>query len=572
MSLSYDGKKLIPAPLVTLNKTYNKTGVGNTIGVLYSISLDGTILPFRGSPSGNYGPATEANLLGAFWDLPGDPPDEPFEANNEDFNHLLRKQEAIRFLFSTEGKSLEWQPSEGQPVVKCNPRVLNIDFEPGTWNTRTDYNISLEADKVFLPTGPLDDEDLFDPKLLQSASEDWSFQENLGTVGSGYVITHTVAATAKTGYDELGDLQDNKEAWEHAADFVKARTIGVVDPAIISGVLGVDPWLGGNYTTATTVDEETGTFTTIETFLLQQETTFTSSTFSIAETPTQDFFEVNLNGTITALDPGGRLGNRQAIDNAKNAVPSNSGATAQAEDILSEFLNGRALGEPSNKNIAINQGDGIVTFDFTWAVGEDLDFTKETEATLNFVADTGEFTVDLSCRILGKGATKQERVDNAKTQIPTDSEALTIATDLLGSQIPGGLTFDDSPRNKGISINESQGTVQATWTFGALDVAFGGFKMSVNTVFPADVVAEIAIPGRIEGPILQDLNTQTSQTITVSLISENNTSKPDNTTVVDAMNDAGSIDPTWFLVSDDEDFDLVTNNYSRSRTHLVRPV
>ena len=259
MPLSYDGKQIIPAPLITLNKVYNKTAVGKNVGVTYNIGLAGTLLPFRGSPSGNF-----TDLNNAFFTLSGDPPDEPFEGNNEDFNHLLRKQEAIRFLFRNDGRSLEWQPEFGQPVMKCNPRVLDITFIEGTWADRVNYTISLEADKIFLPTGVLDDEDQFDPKLIKTASEDWSFQEVAGTEGSGHIVTHTVTAQGVTEFDELGDLLDNKEGWEHAKDFVEARATGVVDPVIVAKALGAGNFLGGSFFSNTTVNEEGGTFSITE--------------------------------------------------------------------------------------------------------------------------------------------------------------------------------------------------------------------------------------------------------------------------------------------------------------------
>jgi hypothetical protein len=109
-----------------MNKSYDTDGDGTKRGSAYRITLTGTFVPFRGSPSGSY-----TSLDQAFWTLSGDPPDETYAGGNEDFNHILRKQEALRWLFSEDGGILEWQPSGGQPPVKCYPRVLSISFPEG---------------------------------------------------------------------------------------------------------------------------------------------------------------------------------------------------------------------------------------------------------------------------------------------------------------------------------------------------------------------------------------------------------------------------------------------------------
>lgn len=563
--LSYDGKKIIPAPFVELNKEYNKTGDGKKIGLTYQITLTGTLLPFRGSPSGNF-----VDIEDAFWILSGDPPNEAVVGNNEDFNALLRKQEAMRFLFSDEGKSLEWQPSFGQPVVKCNPRILNISFAPGIWTNRVDYTITLEADKIFLPTGVLDDEDAFDPALIKSASESWEFEEISGTEGSGYLVVHTVSAIGVNGFDENGDLLDNKEGWEHAKDFVEARSSGLIDPIVAISALGGGGWIGGSFFASKSVDETEGTFTVIENFKLQQSNTFIQKDFTFVEVLETETITATYNGLITAIDPSGRLGNNQAILNAKAAVPSNTTATLETSGALQEFLGSNVLGEPTQKNVAVSQKDGTVVFVFSWTPGEDIDFTKETEATIQFNADTGEYTFTFTCQIQGKGEDRDTRLTNAKSQVLTDSEALSAMTTLLGTLLPSGVEINTNPNIKGTSVNENSGAVRADWTFISIDTAFGGFIMEVTTTFPSEVFVEIPIPGRANGPIQQKMNTVTSRIVTVNLISENNTSKPDNATIITAMDDAGEIEADWFLQADQENFDVNTKNYRRTRTHIVK--
>ena len=251
-------------------------------------------------------------------------------------------------------------------------------------------------------------------------------------------------------------------------------------------------------------------------------------------------------------------------------MPTNSEATTDAEAALLEFLSGTSLGDPTQRNIAISQKDGTVTFSFNWLAGEDTTFVKDTEASINFAIGTGETTISLTCSIQGQGTDKETRLTNARAQVPTDSEALTLALDLLGSLFPVGLELDPDPATKGTSINENQGSITANWTFRTIDTEFGGFRIEVTTTFPSDVFVEIPIPGRTEGPIQQKMNTITSQIISVSLTSENNTVKPDNTTIIAEMDSAGGIQAIDFLQNDQETFDVNTKNYRRQRTHFVR--
>jgi len=566
MSLSYDGKKIVPAPLVTINKAYNKTGSGKSVGTTYNITLTGTLLPFRGSPSGTY-----TDIDDAFFTLSGDPPDEAFVGGNEDFNRILRKQEAIRRLLSVDGKSLEWQPAEGQPVVKCNPRIIDITFEQGTWADRSNYTISLQADKMFLPTGPLDDEDEFNPNLIQTATENWSFAEVTGSQGTTYNIVHTVTAKGITGYDELGNLQDDKEAWEHAADWVKLRALGVISLSFINDVLPAGTWFGGNAFANIDVAEEEGTYSVVENFLLIEDVkTFTTKDFSFADTINSEVFEVGYTGLITAIESDGKLGSNQAILNAKAAVPTNAQAAIDAAAALQEFLGSTSLGEPITKSIGVNEQNGVVNFTFAWAAGEELTFVQEIEASIDFDATTGEYTLNLNINILGKGETKEIRLTNARAEIPTDAEARTTMLTLLGTQVPTTIDVQTDPSSKGTSINETQGSIALTWSFRSTDSEFGDVKMEVIETLPADILVEIPIPGRLSGPIQQKMNTITSKTITVTLTQENNTVRPDDSTIKILMDDAGGIVVDDFLQRDEISFDLITKNYRRTRTHTVK--
>ena len=160
----YDGKRLIPAPLVTINKSFQKSGNGENIGSTFSLTLTGTVVAYMGSPDSS----------GTFYTGSDYPADEVIAADNR-LGAIQRKQEAIRHLFRQEGLQFEIQSSVTDEPVRCNPRITSIDFAEGIWYDRCDYTITLECDQ--LVGGDFAEEDSFN-QYLSDASEEWSIDTN----------------------------------------------------------------------------------------------------------------------------------------------------------------------------------------------------------------------------------------------------------------------------------------------------------------------------------------------------------------------------------------------------------
>ncbi len=561
MSVSYNGKKIIPAPLVNINKTYQKAGDGSKVGVLYSISLNGTLLPWRGSPSGNY-----SDINNAFWSLGGSPPDETVDATDgAPFDRLLRKQEALRDLFSVDGKSLEWQPAGGQPVVKCNPRVLDITFPEDNWADRAEYTIGFEADWIRFTNAPSgEDFDDLDTLLIQSAAESWSFEEIEGFEGTAFRVLHNVRAKGIIGYDENGIALGT--AWEHARDWVDTRASGTIDSIIMSGAIGSAGFIGGSFVKNTTVDEKTGDYTVAESWVSSSGSTYTEKQFACNKALLADEFTATYNGTIFGIKANEGKGGSQAIDNAKAAVPTDDAARTETTNQLGSFLGSNVLGTaPSQKNIGINNQNGTVTFSFEWGVDVDATFSRVCEASLDLVKETNIHTLRLSCNIEGIGKDSATRLANSQAAILSDAEALSLAKSLVGGSLPVGVNIVDTPVGTGSSYNEKTGAVTASYSWTSTNVSDP--QISVQTSYPSDVSAKLTIPGRDEGPIIQDMETQTEKVITVSLSSENNKTQPDNASTI-ALMDAFVLG-SFLLDKDDDTFNTQSGRYSRTRVYTL---
>jgi len=560
---SYNGRKIIPSPLVSITKNYINTGSDSRLGVTYDIQLIGTLVPFMGSPSGNY-----SNINDAFFTGVGDPPDQVFETNPSDFDSLLRKQEAIRHLFSADGKSLEWEPGTGV-AVRSNPRVKSINFTQGLWVNRVDYTIDLQSDFIFINGIGTEDSTLAVSGALKSAAEQWTFGEIEGQAGSGFNVTHNVSAQAATIYDTNGTLLEGKEAWEHARDFVNNLVLGIVDINIMNKVLGVTTWIGGRYTTNTIVAEKAGTYTVDESWILRPSNTFITEDFSIAFAEDVDDPTITYNGTIFGLSNGERAGGQLALTNAKNALPSDTQARTSAITNIGSLIGSATIPDfPTVKNIGLNQTDGTLTFSFVWKAGDGALSTKTQEAALDFDANTGIYSLSLVCDIAGAGATAADKVTNAKAAIVSDSQARTDALAIIGTQLPSGITISTTHQTKTVSINNTNGTIRVTWAWTSADD--NNVTITVDTSFSGVIIAEIDIPGRTVGPIIQNMGTVNSKVITISLEGQFS-SKPADATIIAQMDaELGVSVSTTHVTRDDESFNVTTGRYRRNRVYVVK--
>ena len=563
--LSYDGKKIIPAPLVQLQKEYKKTTAGDPVGTTYRVTLRGTLLPFRGSPSGNY-----ADMNTAFWQLSGDPPDETYAGNGEDFDAILRKQEAIRWLFREDGKSLEWQPIGGQPVVKCNPRVADITFNEGTWADRCEYEITLQADLIYI-NGAISVEDTFATDFLFDANEQWTFEEQSNHLQTTYSVTHSVSAKGVKGYDELGTPYGGKEAWEHAKVWVDARVNGSVDSTVIAKAVGGGTWVGGSYTRAPSVDIGEGSYVVVEKWVIAPSTTYSDVTMKFDRQPGSDVeFTVTYDGTIYGIAEGQRTGNDTATQNAVSAVPTYDVARNEILTWFASSIGGLHIPvTPRSRSVVIQKNESKVSFTFVWEPSDNDNADVRYEAQLVYDKDTGDYTLSLKCDVTGLGDTSVERLANAKAAVPSDTVALAKAKSILSGHIPADVVFNNiNPKSRSIGINETKGIINLAWAWetGSVD-----YQISVSTVLPNEIVVEIPIPGRTTGPIMQDMNTVTSKNITVSLTWRARSTKPTDSEVVTIMDGAAGLTSTqYYMTGDQEVWTQQKRLYTRSRKYLVR--
>ncbi len=462
---SYNGSRIIPAPFVNVNKAYQKSGDGELVGSLFTLTLTGNIVAFKGSPD-----SAGVFYTGSFY-----PPDARLEPTNLEsvdddarLAAILRKEEAIRQLFSEEGHSLEFQSFDGSAPMKCNPRIVSVTFAEGIWYNTASYTIVCEADVVSFQGIALgEDNDQF-TEYIASANENWSIETDETPEGEGlprsYRLSHSLNATGKRFYDETGTLE--KPAWEQARDWVCPRmgfdsafisSSGVRDIAIEFGSPAYSEF---NHIRSENIDENGGNYSIVETWLLASGIAIedfnisTRNGFDIGTT------SVSIEGSIQGLEQ--RDANLQLTTSKyDNAVTQFNIASGLALSRAQTFSDSNTLNiTPRSDTISKNPITGNITYSFEY---DDRPSRCIDGALSETITISNVFGIDVfaAVSVLGRAigpvlqdiGTKQALIRGLNIELAMD----VTATGCNASE----LLFDNNPRVKEPSATQIQNFVNA---------------------------------------------------------------------------------------------------------------
>lgn len=306
--VSYNGKRLIPAPFINIAKSYTTSPDGKMIGAIWNIGVKGSVLTYKGSPDEN-------NLFYTGSQYPPAPgqasPDYRVTlAENENLGHVLRKQEVIRKLFATEGLSFEVQSFDGSAPMKCNPRIKSITFPEGQWFDRFEYDMQLEADLITVNGVPLGEdsnssgENIF-TNYISALEDNWQIETleegESATILRSYRVSHTVSATGKRNYDENGVLV--KEAWQQAKSAVIPRIGLDLDFLTMSGLGDIPVFFSGyNHVRSENINKTNGTYGITESWLMTSGNTIESFNIDVKKGIDSAFTRVAIQGIVRGLE------------------------------------------------------------------------------------------------------------------------------------------------------------------------------------------------------------------------------------------------------------------------------
>lgn len=375
-TVSYNGQRLIPAPFVRISKAYQTTADGTQIGAIYNISLIGPLVAYRGSPNSS----KQLDTLG------NDPTDESIVGENR-LGAILRKQEALRSLFSVDGKSLEIQsigdPIGASPPIKCNPRIKSIDFPEQLWYEKMDYTIELEADVIYFGDDTYEDSSKF-PLALEEASDTWSMEPS--DLTGEYVITHSVSAKGKRFYKDNDSL--SAEAWQHASGWVIPRlgSFNLFSPTPIpfpgegpvkTTAVGISQIIAHDHTRSVNLDKTGGTYSVTETWIAASGSSGPNNEnakelfeVTTSENTQEGRTTVNINGTISGREVKTGLTGTSGFNVEVTKWDSAKWKFSQVEPSLltrAQTISGKTLNSlPTIKTVGRDPVNGIITYNYEY--------------------------------------------------------------------------------------------------------------------------------------------------------------------------------------------------------------
>lgn len=424
-TMTYGAYAFTPVPLVSLSKDFVKTGDGQNISELFSISLRGSLVVNSGISDGN-------------------------------IQTLDAMQDDLLTALSGDGKLFEIK-CDASVLLRCFPRIKSVQFDDGIWVFKSDYTIELEYDEIHPGSSNLD--------YITNASEEWQMEfaddkaYHTWTLpnGSGndtqpyqLRLTHNLNATGKTHYTDSGV---SIPAWQQARSWVIDH-LGYDSTQIQgSGVFNLNAALFSAYNHVRTqnLSETDGTFAVTESWIV------INTGDGIAGRAIEDF----------------NISTRTSID---------TGLTTISMDGTIQGLETRSYGT--------NPGNFTIT---------------ETK----YIAASSYWNV-VRDRLLGRGNLILDTVSTTR-----DLNIIPRTTSVAHSPTTGTISYsyeyDDRPSN---CIPNSKSEV-----------------ITINDNNPTDIFGNLTVLGKANGPVLQDLSTQTAFTrqLTIEVVMNPATGCPNNT-------------------------------------------
>lgn len=305
-SVSFNGRQLIPAPLVSISRSLSRTAGGEVIGSLYNITLNGNLLAFKGSPASS-GYVGDAQWDGPYWISSDYPPDEVPQVK---FDQLINKLEHFKNLFNDDGGLLEIQSSDGSAPLRAPVRIGNLNYEQGRWSDTIPYSIELESDYLlggFTASGSLGTGEFNFPQFLSDASEAWQIEindQNLNhnkQLSQTFRLTHNLSARGKSAYEVDSSLI--KQPWEWAKDWVQQRLGYQQDRVTASGLFNLPAtYVGWNYARNEQIGYQEGNYSCTESWLVATGNALEDFTVTSNSQVTDPIRQVTINGSIQGLE------------------------------------------------------------------------------------------------------------------------------------------------------------------------------------------------------------------------------------------------------------------------------
>lgn len=476
MPLHIGDKKLIPAPIVNINKRMSFASDGSPLNASYDITLDGTLLPHKGSPRSN-----------GWYTAAGDPPDETMASDTDRFNSILRKQEWLREGLSATGWKLSYSPPGLEPV-ECYPKLTNISFAPGPWVIKCDYNASLETPEinkvnsnsefVFYASG-------YQGLNLQSVSDSYSIRERED--GSEVLeISRTISAQAGFAYGPSGSIRP----WENARSWVRFRrdnvpfTTGFTDIISTTGLV-YNSGIAYNLIEEESINQLGGEYSLSQRYLFNKNNYIETRSVNKTFEPNKlgdggpSVYRFNINGSITGLD---------VSNNPTNKLANASGYWAQVSGTLGSTVG--AIGQPTTTSLDIDYNNGTINYNLQFINNSGTYYRHTYDVSYTQTQDNPTVTINGSIEgytpddfYSGDGS-NYTKFDNALSGWAATSGIIKTLAFAYPTVVPPSTLFSNLPLNSTVGFNKANGTITYSQTF--------AYTSGVNTNYQHTYTVELS--------------------------------------------------------------------------------
>lgn len=507
-----NGKRIVPAPFLTINQQSNLTADGRSLSSTYNLSLQGTLLPNMGSPFTTGWHTSETT-----------DPDSQTDITSTEQKHeaLLLKQEFLRELFSyssSSGVYIKYHAS-GQPIIEAFCRPKQINFQPGTWVQSTPYTVDL--DTLYLnKVSTSGVNDLFQLSAsgygLKAVSDSWQINRR-EDIQDRFLISRTVSAQADTVYGPTGIW--GGEPWRNAQAWVLNRVSGVAMETnsfgLPTGVLGY-----GNYVHEESVNKLEGSYSITQRFAYG--TSSVSETrnvqrvygYRLLNDNAPQYETITVNGTIvgyptgvagwTSFNGSGGVVEAYAYWNSiKDSIGPTVGAfgTGTALQLVEDYSAGSL-----SYTLTFSNATGT-TYKHSYDVSFTTDSSSLPVVTINGTVEG--ITVDG----YPGGPTFARRLNSAASGWNTDVEpnlkslAFGYSNGLI---FPLGVTssqFNNLPVSRSVAYNAANGTINYSAAFGYTEGSASNkytnqYNLSFNTSNMDGVNGGLIVTAAIDGQIV----------------------------------------------------------------------
>lgn len=531
--VKYDGITIVPSPIISINKEfiYSNDAI---IGYTYVITLNGF--------------ASSVN--------------DKFSNDISNLNNTIVSLKDIQNTLHRNGKKLTVTCGSNVLIEATGGQIRSFDVQPtdNNWINYAKFTATIEFSNAFFGNGYNSEiaadsttgGDFADELLtLKNYNDNWNFAiseeemyayySRIASDGTPNLedytrinVEYTISATGKHFFDENGQLIP---AWERAKNFVQEKLYHQIAIFKTNGPLGATIFNNTNYN-STDIPNSTNTLNNSQTSTLgvastpvilpllhssigeqyrvynelitcstsESDGTFTATykcilkrrapvsifpqdsihTFTVSYDQTRDFTShnrvISVNGTLQGLIP---------------------------TDILAPTTVGGLVAESNGQVFSLpNNGYFVSTFHAS-------PITKYTYALRDFITYVGK-------RSTYNIYSADDLSDDFKRVLSINYASLFPDTDPLALQncTEGSATISSIlalPQSFNVDHNYADGSITYTAEYSterscAMERGFESFTVTENDAVPT--YAEFLIPGRENGPIIQDLNTHKSKRIT----------------------------------------------------------